>query len=284
MQLDLAKTHPFDPAVLESPWAYYRALRERAPVFRDPFTGIFHVASYDLVLEALRDFETFSNRFAPAMGGGALAGIAADAELLEMSQKSYPGVDTMLTADPPEHTRFRGLVNKAFTPRRVEGLEQGIAQAGRRADRPLRRRRPLRGALAVLGAAAAHGDRGPARRAARRPAEVQALDATASRRSSAGMISGSAPSSARESHRRVPALLRRDASRSARQRAAGGHHLGSRARAARGRARRSTCRRCSRSSSSSSSRATRRPRRIAEAPMLLVQNPDQLALVREDPR
>jgi cytochrome P450 len=128
MQLDLAKTHPFDPAVLESPWAYFRALRERAPVFRDPFTGIFHVASYDLVLEALRDFETFSNRFAPAMGGSALAGIAADAELLEMSQKSYPGVDTMLTADPPEHRRFRGLVNKAFTPRRVEGLEQGIAK------------------------------------------------------------------------------------------------------------------------------------------------------------
>jgi cytochrome P450 len=127
MPFDLAKTHPFDPAVLESPWEYYRALRAEAPVFRDPFTGIFHVASYDLVLEALRDFETFSNRFAPSMGGAALAELAGDPELAAMSEKSYPGVDTMLTADPPEHRRFRGLVNKAFTPRRVEQLEPGIA-------------------------------------------------------------------------------------------------------------------------------------------------------------
>jgi cytochrome P450 len=127
VSVDLAKTHPFDPAVLESPWEYYRQLRREAPVFRDPFTGIFHVASYELVLEALRDPETWSNRFAPAMGGGAAAELAGDPELAAMAQKSYPAVDTMLTADPPEHKRFRGLVNKAFTPRRVDGLEPGIA-------------------------------------------------------------------------------------------------------------------------------------------------------------
>jgi len=126
MTIDLAKTNPFDPAVLESPWEYYRALRAEAPVFKDPFLGLYHVASYDLVLEAVRDFETFSNRFAPAMGGAALAQLAGDPELEALAAKSYPPVDTMLTADPPEHRRFRGLVNKAFTPRRVDGLEAGI--------------------------------------------------------------------------------------------------------------------------------------------------------------
>jgi cytochrome P450 len=125
MTVDLARTHPFDPALLESPWAWYRELRSRAPVFRDPFTGIFHVASYDLVLEALRDFETFSNRFAPAMGGGSAA-FAADPELAALAAKSYPPIDTLLTADPPEQRRFRGLVNKAFTPRRVDSLEGDI--------------------------------------------------------------------------------------------------------------------------------------------------------------
>jgi hypothetical protein len=34
----------------------------------------------------------------------------------------------MLTADPPEHRRFRGLVNKAFTPRRVDDLGPGVAR------------------------------------------------------------------------------------------------------------------------------------------------------------
>jgi cytochrome P450 len=134
--IDLAKTHPFDPAVLASPFEYYRALRAEAPVYRDPFTGIHHVASYDLVLAVLRDFETYSSRFAPAMGGAALTQLADDAELAALAAKSYPPVDTMLTADPPEHRRFRGLVNKAFTPRRVDDLESGVtALAGELIDR-----------------------------------------------------------------------------------------------------------------------------------------------------
>jgi cytochrome P450 len=127
MTLDLAKVHPFDPALLASPFEYYRALRAEAPVHRDPFTGIHHVASYDLVLDVLRDFETYSNRFAPAMGGAALAQLAGDPDLAALARDSYPPVDTMLTADPPEHRRFRGLVSKAFTPRRVDALESGVA-------------------------------------------------------------------------------------------------------------------------------------------------------------
>jgi len=126
VKLDLATVHPFDPAVLESPWDWYHQLRAEAPVFRDPFTGIFHVASYDGVVAAVRDFETFSNRFGAAMGAGKGAALADDPELESLRAKSYPPVDTMLTADPPEHKRFRGLVNKAFVPRRVDGLERGI--------------------------------------------------------------------------------------------------------------------------------------------------------------
>lgn len=118
--------HPFDPAVLEEPWDYYRRLRAEAPVYRDPHTGIFHVSTYPLVLEVVKNHAVFSNRFAQAMGGPALADAARDTELAQLAERAYPGVDTMLTADPPEHKRFRGLVNKAFTPRRVDALEGGI--------------------------------------------------------------------------------------------------------------------------------------------------------------
>jgi cytochrome P450 len=126
MPIDLARTNPFDPAVLASPHAYYRALRAEAPVYRDPFVGLYHVATYDRVLEVLRDPATYSSRFAPAMGAGALAGLAGDPELAALAEKAYPAVDTMLTADPPEHRRFRGLVSKAFTPRRVDALGPGV--------------------------------------------------------------------------------------------------------------------------------------------------------------
>jgi cytochrome P450 len=125
MPPSLDEIHPFDPAVLESPWDYYQKLRDEAPVYRDPHTGIFHVATYELVMEAVKNHEVYSNRFAPAMGGS-LAAAVEDTELKDLAERAYPGVDTMLTADPPEHKRFRGLVNKAFTPRRVNKLEGSI--------------------------------------------------------------------------------------------------------------------------------------------------------------
>jgi cytochrome P450 len=50
--------------------------------------------------------------------------------VLEVAKQGYPPVDTMLTADPPEQKRFRKLVNKAFSAKRVDSLEarvEGIA-------------------------------------------------------------------------------------------------------------------------------------------------------------
>lgn len=113
-----------DPALLEAPWGYYRALRREAPVHRDPRTGLVQVSTHELVLRALRQPDVFSNRF-----GAALAGRAnAPDGVREVAKRGWPPVDTMLTADPPAHTRFRGLVNKAFTPRRVTKLEPRIRE------------------------------------------------------------------------------------------------------------------------------------------------------------
>jgi cytochrome P450 len=119
----LPTTHPFDPSVLAHPFEFDRVLRREAPVHRDATTGLFLVSSYEYVVEALKDYETYSNKFIMAMGGG---GAAADPEMAEIMQTGYPPVDTMLTADPPEHKRFRGLVNKAFTPRRVRAIADRI--------------------------------------------------------------------------------------------------------------------------------------------------------------
>ena len=115
----LVDYNPFDPAVIVDPVDYNALLRAEAPVHRDPHTGIFQIASYETVVDAVKQPEIFSNRFAVALGGGTGA---VDPEVAAIAKQGWPAVDTMLTADPPEQKRFRSLVNKAFTPRRVNDL------------------------------------------------------------------------------------------------------------------------------------------------------------------
>jgi cytochrome P450 len=119
-----ATLHPFDPGVLADPWDYYRRVREEAPVWREPNTGIFLISSHAAAARVLRDWEGFSNRFARAMGGLG----EPPPEVLEVARRGYPPVDTMLTADPPEQRRFRKLVNKAFSAKRVDALEGRIEE------------------------------------------------------------------------------------------------------------------------------------------------------------
>jgi cytochrome P450 len=58
--------------------------------------------------------------------GGSTGGLPP--EVLEVAQEGWPPVDTMLTANPPEQKRFRSLVNRAFTPRRVNGMTSQIEE------------------------------------------------------------------------------------------------------------------------------------------------------------
>jgi cytochrome P450 len=108
----------FDADLQESPWEFNARLRREAPVWRDPNTGIFLISSFDLCMEALKNWEVFSNRFGLAMGAAQMP-----PEVAEVAKEGWPPVDTMLTADPPEQKRFRSLVNKAFSLRRVRALE-----------------------------------------------------------------------------------------------------------------------------------------------------------------
>ncbi len=120
----LADFHIFDPDLLQDPHAYYRRLRNEAPVFRDPKTGIVTVATYDLIMEVNRQPLVFSNNF-----GGQMRGSVGeqDAEEAAIMADGIAVANTMLTADPPVHTRFRKLAMKAFTHKRVEVMGAYVA-------------------------------------------------------------------------------------------------------------------------------------------------------------
>lgn len=111
-----------DPAVMQDPFAAYQWALANAPVFQDPGLGTKIVMSYDLCAEATGRVEEFSNDFNSAIAGA----MAEDPEIKAVLDQGWPQMDTLLTADPPVHTRFRKLVNLAFSMPRVNALEDGI--------------------------------------------------------------------------------------------------------------------------------------------------------------
>lgn len=111
MASEVSRTVDFDPfsaAVMADPAVGHAALR-RCPVQRyDDFDPPFYTLStYEDLEWALRDIETFSSQF----GQG--------------PRFSEP---IGLLCDPPQHTRYRALLQGAFTPRLVEGLRPRVQQ------------------------------------------------------------------------------------------------------------------------------------------------------------
>ena len=108
--------NPFSEAVQQCPHLYYRAMQDQAPVFAVQGTDLFMVTKHEMVTPILRDTVTFSNRFGSA--GEMPKGDVVD-RIKEVLATGWPQVPTMLTIDPPYHTRFRGTVAASFTPKRL---------------------------------------------------------------------------------------------------------------------------------------------------------------------
>ncbi|HEY7487861.1 MAG TPA: cytochrome P450 [Streptosporangiaceae bacterium] len=104
---------PFDPAFHADPYAHYRRLSATGPLIRTQ-AGVWVGTSHALCSQVLRD-PRFGHR--PAGDGG-----------LFRNQRLDEGQRSFLTLDPPDHTRLRRLVSKAFTARLVERLRPRISE------------------------------------------------------------------------------------------------------------------------------------------------------------
>jgi len=121
---------PFAEETIDCPYDFYRAMREQAPVY-EASENVFFVTTYDLIREVLVDTRTFSSKngaaFLNFQGEEGLAPpTAPPAEIMEILVNGVEPRDTMLSADPPDHTRFRALVNRSLTPKRVARLEDAM--------------------------------------------------------------------------------------------------------------------------------------------------------------
>jgi cytochrome P450 len=101
---------PISEQYKDDPHAVWRRLRDEAPLYYNPAHDFYALSRFVDVDAAHRDPKTFSS---------------AHGTVLEMMGPEVLG-GMMIFTDPPEHTRLRRLVSKAFTPRRMAVLEEEI--------------------------------------------------------------------------------------------------------------------------------------------------------------
>jgi len=117
-----AEFNPFTPEALADPYPMYRELLKHNPVSWNPIMETWVFTRYEdvdriLTHEAMSaDRRSGNNRFAEMQRK----------QIEEQPDSPFNRAPTMLTSDPPEHTRLRRLVSKAFTPRAVEDLRARI--------------------------------------------------------------------------------------------------------------------------------------------------------------
>jgi cytochrome P450 len=102
------------PEVNQCPFSFHAALREEVPVYRLANQNTYLITRYDDVVRVAKDFESFSSR-------------------RPWPSEDMPGIDLvpevpgLVNNDPPDHTAFRAVLTKAFSPSSVAQLEPQLS-------------------------------------------------------------------------------------------------------------------------------------------------------------
>lgn len=132
-----------DPGTMADPYPFYRLLQRDEPVYQEPEYGVFLVSRYGDIVDIERQPQLFSSisptgpnvqpdltRLPPdvrelieqLLPGGELPALPSPEELAD----SPLAVRTLLSADPPEHTRYRGIFSRVLNIKRARGWEPRI--------------------------------------------------------------------------------------------------------------------------------------------------------------
>ena len=114
--IDLTSESLFGPENKRNPHPLYHRLRAEAPIWKNPEFGE-HILTRWADCEAVLRDPRWSSDPTHSMEPEDFRGQINDA-----------GVRTLLFMDPPDHTRLRRLVSKAFTPRTIEQLRGHVGE------------------------------------------------------------------------------------------------------------------------------------------------------------
>jgi cytochrome P450 len=122
----LSLQHLLDPEIHEDPYPFYARLRDEAPIHWDQRAGMdggWVLTRHADVMTALRSPHLAADRLMPSSLDWVPEQYRAAAEQVFRAMPHQ-----LLFLNPPDHTRIRGLVSKAFTPRLLEGMRPHIQE------------------------------------------------------------------------------------------------------------------------------------------------------------
>ena len=133
----------FDPATNDCPYHAYERLREDAPIWQDPVTGMFVMTRFADIKKVLVDVEVFTNAVGSAAGMTEKAlkptdpeELAKHEQMLEEEKilaqmyvdKGWTPTATLDAYDEPQHMELRRLFDKAFRPGRIKQLDPFVEE------------------------------------------------------------------------------------------------------------------------------------------------------------
>src|SRR6202047_2256306 len=114
-----------DQSLIPDPYPYFDELRSKCPVAPVAHHGLLAITGHQEALAVYKD-PAFSSCVSVA---GPFSGLpfepAGDdiGELIEAHRPQIPMSEHIVTQDPPEHTRTRGLLSRLLTPKRLKENE-----------------------------------------------------------------------------------------------------------------------------------------------------------------
>ena len=115
----LANYNLLEDGTRECPFPYFNAIRREQPVYFMEELGAWYVSRYEDVRHVKKHPEIFSNNIFEL---GAQRGASRDIAESYRDEHGWRRVSTLQRTDPPLHTKYRKLINHAFTVKRIRAM------------------------------------------------------------------------------------------------------------------------------------------------------------------
>jgi cytochrome P450 len=125
----LVEFDPFSAEVVADPYPWFEGLLRTGPVHWVESRQMFMVVGYDAVSAVIRDPAVFSSQLGYAAQAKGAMSQGADVDMDKVTGIDLAELRLLIGTDPPDHTRIRRLVSRAFTPKAVAELEPRLRRA-----------------------------------------------------------------------------------------------------------------------------------------------------------